>query len=141
MKKRLYTFVGIFMIFTCFALTNIIMAQDDKSVGIDTKQECLMWMWKDCFEYEKMLWIKEYQSGSGATATSISQDIVVAATYMVGTVLTIVLIFCWLMYIFAARNWKDPGKYKDWLINAWIWAVLVWWAYAIVRLIQYIAKW
>lgn len=141
MKKLLSTFLGAFIVFICFVLPNIIIAQDKGSVGISTKQECLMWMWKGCFEYDKMIWISDYQPGSGATVTSISQDIVVAATYMVGTVLTIVLIYCWLMYIFAARNWKDPGKYKDWLINAWIWAVLVWWAYAIVRLIQYIAKW
>ena len=75
------------------------------------------------------------------TAKTLSQDIVLAATYMVGTVLTIIIIYCGLWFILASRDGKDVNKYKKWLINAAIWALLVWWAYAIVRLIQYIAKW
>ena len=98
-------------------------------------------MWKWCFDYEKMIWIEKVQN-QNITTTTIAQDVLLSATYMVWTVLTIVIIFCWLMYIFAARNGKsDVNKYKTWLINAGIWALLVRWAYTIVRLVQYIAKW
>lgn len=109
------------------------------SVGINLSDGCLMWMGKWCFDYEKIIWIDKEQDGN-ITATSIAQDVIFSATYMVGTVLTIVIIRCGLGYIFASRDGKDVSAYKKWLISAAIWAVLVWWAYAIVRLIQYIAK-
>lgn len=145
MKKILSVLLWIFIVFWLYAInSNVVLAQgaaDESDVGVNTKMDCLMWMWQDCFEYEKMIWIKEYQPGSGYTATSIAQDVVVSATYMVWTVLTIVIIACWLWYIFASASGKDTSKYRKWLIYAAIWAVLVRWAYAIVRLIQYIAKW
>ncbi len=75
------------------------------------------------------------------TLESIAQDAIFAATYMVWTVLTLVLIYCSLWYIFASRWWKNVNRYKNWLKNAMIWAILVRWAYAIVRLIQYLAQW
>ena len=109
-------------------------------VGINFNWDCLMWMWKWCFDYEKVIWIDEAQNPN-ITATSITQDVILSATYMVWTVLTIVIIWCGLWYIFASRDGKDVSKYKKWLISAAIWALLVRWAYAIVRLIQYIAQW
>jgi hypothetical protein len=112
----------------------------DYDIGINFSDSCLTGMWKWCFNYEKMIWI-ENQQVVKYSAESIVQDIVLAATSMVWVVLTIVIIYCGLMYIFAARWWNDPSTYKKWLIDAGIWAVLVWWAYTIIRLIQYIAKW
>ena len=109
-------------------------------VWINLNKGCLDGMWKWCFDYEKMIWIQNQQN-EDISATSIAQDVIYAATYMVWTVLTIVIIYCGLWYIFATRDWKDVNKYKKWLTSAAIWALLVWWAYAIVRLIQYIAKW
>jgi hypothetical protein len=91
-----------------------------------------------------LLWWKNSQiaqRNDNRTVIDVLQDAVLAATYMVWTVLTIVLIYCWLMYIIASWTWKEPTTYKKWLIYAAIWAVLVRSAYAIVRLIQYIAKW
>ena len=108
-----------------------------ESVGINP---CLFWMWQWCFDYEKAVWIDGAQDHD-ATATSIVQDIIFAATYMVWTVLTLVIIWCGLGYILASKDGKDASTYRKWLINAAIWAILVWWAYAIVRLIQYIANW
>ncbi len=162
---------GLFTVFSLFLLWGTVFAQSDQQDGKewnttkdndnnpqnegnqtqgtpdgDTKiwinfwNNCFNGMWKWCFDYEKMIWIDKVQN-QNITTKSIAQDILLAATYMVGTVLTIVIIFCWLMYIFAAKWWKNPNDYKKWLINAWIWAILVRWAYAIVRLIQYIAKW
>ena len=146
MKKILSLLLWIFIATFMWGVLNILFAQEEvEKVGINTSWACLMWVWKDCFKYETMMWIKNYQPGSGYTATSIAQDVVVSATYMVWTVLTIVIIVCWLWYIFSSA-WgkglfgKDPNEYKKWLISAAIGACLVRWAYAIVRLIQYIAR-
>jgi hypothetical protein len=108
-------------------------------VGINFNWDCLMWMWKWCFDYEEMIWIDKAQNPN-ITVTSISQDVVLAATRNVWIVLSIVIIRCGLGYIFASKEGKWGEKYKKWLITAAIWALLVRWAYAIVRLIQYIAK-
>ena len=151
-KFVLWVFISI--ILPAFFVNNIVLAiqaegeepgggnwknvTDD--IGINLSGNCLYWMWKWCFNYEKMIWIEDDQ-WSKYSAMSIAQDVILAATYMVWTVLTIVIIWCGLWYIFASRDGKDVNKYKKWLISAAIWAVLVRWAYAIVRLIQYVAKW
>jgi len=111
----------------------------DSEIWINFWNGCLTKMWRGCFHYEKIIWIAGEQPDY--TATSIAQDVIFAATYMVWTVLTVVMIYCWLWYVLAAKWGNNTDKYKTWLINSAIWAVLVWWAYAIVRLIQYIAKW
>ena len=126
--KRLIQSIFTLILTSLFLLNNIIFAQTLES-GIEFSGSCLKWMWRWCFDYEKMIWIDKTQNPN------------ITATYMVWTVLTVVIIYCGLMYIFAARDWKDTTKYKNWLISAAIWAVLVRWAYTIVRLIQYIAKW
>ena len=101
---------------------------------INTTWGCLTWVWSDCL-------VVEINPENPATPESIAQDVVVSATYAVWTVLTIVLLVCWLWYIFASWSGKDTSKYKKWLIAAGIWAILVRSAPAIVRLIQYIARW
>jgi hypothetical protein len=136
-------------VFTIFLLWETVLANQDagsdptykdSGIWINFWNNCLTGMWKWCFDYEKMIWIDKVQN-QNITTTSIAQDVLLSATYMVWTVLTVVIIYCWLGYIFAAKWWKDPKEYKDWLVKAAIWALLVRWAYAIVRLIQYIAKW
>ena len=116
------------------------LTTQETDIGINLSKSCLRGVWKNCFEYEKLIWIDGRQK-TKYTATSIAKDVMFAATYAVWTLLTIVIIYCGLMYIFASRWGKDTSAYKRWLINAAIWAILVWWAYAIVRLIQYIARW
>lgn len=111
----------------------------DSKIWINFWNNCLTWMWKWCFDYEEMIWIDKAQNPN-ITVTSISQDVVLAATRNVWIVLSIVIIRCGLGYIFASKEGKWGEKYKKWLITAAIWALLVRWAYAIVRLIQYIAK-
>ena len=148
MKKILSFLLWLFITaWLCIINTDFVFATWDKSedVGITlTITGCLDWVWQNCFDYEKLIWIDDDQPDY--TATSIAQDVVVSATYMVWTVLTIIILICWLWYIFSS-TWgkgllgKSPSDYKSWLIKAAIWAILVRWAYAIVRLIQYIAQW
>jgi len=162
MKKLFYLFIWLLLFFVSFNVNFLVFAQNDdwqnvdgwvknkteglklentntSEVWISLSWSCLDWMWKWCFDYEKMIWINKDQPDY--TVTTIVQDVIFAATYMVWAILTLVIIWCGLGYIFASKNWGNVSNYKKWLINAAIWAVLVWWAYAIVRLIQYIAKW
>lgn len=68
------------------------------------------------------------------------QDIVLSATFFIGTVVTIALIVSWLMYIFAASSGKDPANAKKGIIGSVIGLLLVVSSYIIIRLVQYIAK-
>jgi len=124
----------------CLWVWNLSYAQEDPDDGINFEGSCLRGMGTNCFNYEKIIGIEKEQSEK-YTVKWITQDAIFAATYMVWTVLTIIIVWCGLGYIFASSNWKDTSKYKKWLIYAAVWALLVRWWYAIVRLIQYIAKW
>ena len=146
MKKLLVFILGLFVSLSVFTF-NMTFSQNwgTKPVaGVSTHWNCLTWMWVWCLSYDNLIrWSgsKLASTNERRTVTTIAQDVILAATYMVWTILTIIIIYCGLMYIFAARDGKDVSNYKKWLINAAIWAVLVRWAYAIVRLTQYIAKW
>ena len=143
MKKLLSILFGLFVACS-FYVGNVdyTFAAWASDVWINFQWDCLYKMWKWCFDYEKMIWIDTAQT-SKPDATTMAQDLILASTYIVWAVLTLVVIICGLWFIFAARSGASSkaSKYKDWLIYAMIWAVLVWWAYAIVRLIQYVARW
>lgn len=126
---KLYSVVSCLILLWLFLFGWIVSSWD---ISINFSGWCLTWAWNKCFTIN---------SEDDRTVLTVAQDVIFAATYMVWGVLTIIIIYCGLMYIFAARDGKDVSNYKKWLINAAIWAVLVRWAYAIVRLIQYIAKW
>lgn len=142
MKKIILSIAWLFIIIGFWFFSNWAIAQQLES-AINVNGSCLTWMWQWCFSYDKMM-----RSGSSVerkneekTVMVIAQDVMLSATYMVWTVLTLVIIYCGLMYIFASKDGGDVSKYKKWLIYAAIGAILVRWAYAIVRLIQYVAKW
>lgn len=68
------------------------------------------------------------------------QDIVLSATFFIGTLITIALVVSGLMFIFAASSGKDPANAKKWITGSLIWLLIVVSSYVIIRLIQYIAK-
>ena len=141
MKNLLSMLFWIVISFSVLVFPSTLFAQQNADdVWVSFSNNCLTWFWKGCFTYEKAVWIKTSQEAH-YTALSIVQDVIFAATYILWSVLTIILLYCGLMYIFAARWWKDTSAYRKWLVNAAIWAILVWWAYALVRLIQYVSKW
>ena len=145
-KKLFYWLVWLTLILGVNFIWWWVFAQQDvaEDVWINSKGSCLTGMWQWCMSYDTLIWGKDSQlteKNKDRTVMTIAQDVVLSATYMVWSVLTFILLFCWLMYIFASGNGKDPSNYKKWLIRAGIWAFLVRGAYAIVRLIQYIAKW
>lgn len=143
--KKFFLAICLFLssLFFLWGISNFTSAQDAETFNIKMTDWCLTWVWKWCFSLDKLLWgnSKVTRKNESRTVTTIAQDVMLSATYMVGTVLTLVIIYCGLMYIFASKDGGDVSKYKKWLIYAAVWAILVRWAYAIVRLIQYIAKW
>lgn len=68
------------------------------------------------------------------------QDILLSATFFIGTIVTIGIIVSWLMFIFAWVSGKDPTKAKNWLKYSFIWLLIVISSYSIIRIVQYIAK-
>ena len=136
--KKLLSYVNLFIICLSSFSLGFVSAQ---GLWLSFDNGCLTGMWQGCVKPEKILWISNEQTVN-YTVTSIVQDVIYWATYMVWTVLALVIIYCGLWYIFATRGWgSNVNEYKKWLVSAMIWSLLVWWSYAIVRLIQYVAKW
>ena len=98
MKKILSWILALGVIcLTFFGVWNSVISA---GVWINLSWDCLVGMWKWCFDYEEMVWIADEQN-KNITAMSVVQDAILSATYMVWTVLTVVIIYCGLMYIFA----------------------------------------
>ena len=68
------------------------------------------------------------------------QDIVLSATFFIGTLVTVALVVSWLMFIFAASSGKDPANAKKGIIGSLVGLLIVVSSYVIIRLVQYIAK-
>lgn len=138
MKKIISFMLGLLWVFAVSFPTMVTAAGSVEDIGI---KYCTGWVCEHAFDYEKLMGIENDSNGK-RTAITLLQDIVLWATYLVWTILTIVLIYCGISYIFAASGKSSKvSSLKQWMINAWIWALLVRWSYAIVRFIQYVAKW
>ena len=68
------------------------------------------------------------------------QDVVLSATFFIGTLVTVALIVSGLMFIFAASSGKDPANAKKGIIGSLVGLLIVVSSYVIIRLVQYIAK-
>lgn len=68
------------------------------------------------------------------------QDVVLSATFFIGTVVTIALVVSGIMYILAASSGKSPDAAKKGIIGSLIGLLIVVSSYVIIRLVQYIAK-
>ena len=68
------------------------------------------------------------------------QDIVLSATFFIGTLVTVALVVSGLMFIFAASSGKDPANAKKGIIDSLVGLLIVVSSYVIIRLVQYIAK-
>lgn len=68
------------------------------------------------------------------------QDILLSATFFIGTIVTVALIISGLMFIFAGATGKDPTTAKSGIKNSLIGLLIVICSYSIIRVVQYIAK-
>lgn len=139
MKKIWLILIFIFWLFTFCTTTH---AEEWTVNWITINSDCLL-NWQCKFNIYDTLWIRK-SVRSEWDPTSVwffVQDIILAATTFIGTILTLAIIVSWLMYIFAAASGKDPAKAKSGLINSFIWLLIVILSYSIIRLVQYLAKW
>ncbi len=127
---------GILVILLLF-FQNITFAQE--SMGITLNSTCLL-NGQCKFNIYQFLGIKNTVADSSSPELLV-QDILLSATFFIGTVITIAIIVSGLMFIFAGVNGKDPTKAKAGLKNSFIWLLIVICSYSIIRIVQYIAKW
>ncbi len=91
--------------------------------------------WQCKFNIYELLGIKR-----SSDPTVFVQDILLSATFFIGTVITIALIYSGILYIMAGTTGKDPASAKSGMKNSIIGLVIVICSYSIIRLVQYIAK-
>ena len=109
--------------------------------GITINEKCLL-NGQCKYDIYDTLGIRQSVRATGE-ATSVGlfvQDIILSATFFIGTVVTIALIVSGLMYIFAGATGKDPATAKKGITWSLIGLLIVSSSYLIIRLIQYIAK-
>ena len=113
-----------------------------KNLGIDMNTGCMMGI--GCsFDIQKTLWLKEdtWQKERTSVLTFV-QDVVLAATFFIGTIVTLAFIWAGVLFVVSGRN-GDAGtrkKAQEGMINAAIGLVLVAGSYAIIRFIQFFAS-
>ena len=107
-----------------------------EDVWIKISTSCLL-NWQCGLNVYKVMWIRK--SNEKPTVMWLIQDVVLAATTFVWTVLVVVLVFAWVLFALWSITWKDTKRAKSILIDGFIWLLLVMWSYAIIRLIQFLA--
>jgi len=75
-----------------------------------------------------------------SSPTLFVQDILLSASFFIGTVITIALIYSGIMFVFAGATGKDPSNAKSGIKYSIIGLLIVICSYSIIRLVQYIAK-
>jgi len=111
------------------------------NMWIEMSPDCLI-NWQCKFDIYQTLWIR--QSIPKETRSSpwiFIQDIILSATFFVGTLITWVLIISWLLYVFSWVNAGLADKAKKWITWSLIGLLFVVWSYAFVRLIQFLVTW
>lgn len=138
MKKILWFLI----IFGALFFQTLSFAQSDTETPdtrwITMNEDCLL-NWQCKFNIYEFLWIRKSIADNNSPELFV-QDILLSATFFIGTVVTIAIIVSWLMFIFAGATGKDPTKAKAGLKNSLIGLLIVVCSYSIIRVVQYIAK-
>lgn len=110
------------------------------NLWINANDKCLI-NWQCSLNIYETLWIRK--SNTDPEVQVFVQDVVLALTTFFGTVISLILIISWLMYILSSfksdASWAS--KAKKGVFGSIVWLLLVSWSYAIIRLIQFIATW
>ena len=115
-------------------------------------ENCVWWIcattetlsnWTSKMNIYDTLWMshKSKTWGNETSVMTFIQDIIYAATYFIGTVVTIALITSWLLYIFSWADSNLRNKAKNWFKYALIGLVIVTLSIVIVRTVQFLAAW
>lgn len=132
--------ISIFLIIL-FLNSNISFAQDAGTMGITCDETQLVNGQCKLSIYDTLGIRQSVRNTWDPTSVGLFvQDIVLSATFFIGTLVTIALVISGLMYIFAASSGKDPANAKKWIIWSLVGLLIVVSSYVIIRLVQYIAK-
>ncbi len=114
------------------------IVNNEWDVWINMNSECLI-NWQCSYNIYETLGIRK--SDQDPTVWWFMQDIVLAVTTFIGTVVALVLVLSGILYIVASirgsSNLADMAKKG--IINSILWLLLVISSYAIVRLVQFLA--
>lgn len=142
--KRIFWFflLGIILLNTTFVLaqeSENLNTPQPSAMGITLNENCIL-NWQCKFNIYEFLGIKK-EIANASSPELFVQDILLSATFFIGTVVTVALVVSGLMFIFAGATGKDPTKAKAGIKNSIIWLLIVVCSYSIIRIVQYIAKW
>lgn len=120
--------------------SNTSTSDTTNKLGINADKKCLT-NGQCSFSIYKLLGIRQDTSAEEAVSAPLfAQDVVLAVTFFIGTVVTIALIYSGLMLVFSGYDEKMAQQGKDGIKYALIGLVIVTFSYTIIRLVQYIAK-
>jgi hypothetical protein len=115
----------------------------EQDEAVTTNSTCLLGIGCKMDVY-KMLGIRpggeEGKSESRTSVLTCVLDAVLGITMFIGTIVSLAFSLCGLLFIFSAVDSGQKQKAKTGMINAIIGMILVAGSYAIIRLIQYVAK-
>jgi hypothetical protein len=143
MKFLAKIFLVTVLYLTSFWLTIDVSANAENCAwGICATTETLT-NWTSKMNIYDTLWMshKSKTWGNETSVMTFIQDIIYAATYFIGTVVTIALITSWLLYIFSWADSNLRNKAKNWFKYALIGLVIVTLSIVIVRTVQFLAGW
>lgn len=105
---------------------------------INMNTECLI-NWQCSYNIYETLGIRK--SDPDPSVTKFVQDIVLWVTMFIGTVVSVILVVSWVLYIMAGIQGNETlaSTAKKGIVNSLIWLLLVVASYSIVRLIQFLA--
>jgi len=92
-------------------------------------------------DIDTLINLKSKGSSERTSVLTVVQDAILAATFFIGTVVTIAFLYCgWLFIMSGADDSSKRSNAQKGMINAAIGMVLVMASYAIIRLVQFLAS-
>ena len=108
-----------------------------ETMGISCSQEQLR-QWQCTYDAYINLGIRQDQPDTNVK--TFVQDFFLSATFFIGTVVAIGVMYSWWLYI-TAKDDAGATKWKNGIKWSFIWVLLVISSYTIIRLVQYVARW
>lgn len=94
--------------------------------------------WQCTFDAYKAIGIRADQPDTNVK--TFIQDFAISSTFFIGTVVAVGLMYSWWLFI-TAKDDAAASKGKNGIKWSFIGIILVIFAYTIIRMVQYVAKW
>lgn len=86
----------------------------------------------------RILWIRA-SDNYDPSVSNVASDVINAAISMLWTIVTIVFVVAGVICSMNSISGKDSKNAMKVFVDSAVWMLMVWWSYAIIRLIQFIA--